>query len=202
MILPKPVQNLIDSFESLPGVGPKTAQRLAFYLLRVPQEDLDHFASSLGNLKKLTKSCAICGNIDEASPCKICGDQTRDQDIICVVATPLDVLALEKTGYRGLYHVLGGVIDPLNRVGPDELRIDDLIKRLNDKWLMVNDRSEVILATSPTMEGEATALYIQRLLKDKSVKLTRIGRGLPIGSDVEYADESTLQRALEGRMEF
>ena len=119
-----------------------------------------------------------------------------------MVATPLDVLALEKTGYRGLYHVLGGVIDPLNRVGPDELRIDDLIKRLNDKWLMVNDRSEVILATSPTMEGEATALYIQRLLKDKSVKLTRIGRGLPIGSDVEYADESTLQRALEGRMEF
>lgn len=195
MTLPKSIQNLIDSFEMLPGIGPKTAQRLAFYLLRMPDEDLARFATNLSSLKSAAKTCLICGNIDEVNPCRVCQEKSRDQTTICVVATPLDVLAIEKADYRGLYHVLGGLIDPLNRVGPDELRISDLVKRADGK-------EEIIIATSPTMEGEATALYIQRLLQTKNVKLTRIGRGLPIGSDVEYADEGTLQRALEGRREF
>ena len=179
----------------MPGIGPKTAQRLTFYLLRMPQEDLERFGQNLSELKKKTHTCQVCGNIDEVSPCRVCSDERRDQSIICVVATPLDVLAIEKSGYHGLYHVLGGLIDPLNRVGPDELRLTELVSRVAGK-------SEIIIATNPTMEGEATALYIQRLLKDKDVKITRIGRGLPIGSDIEYADESTLQRALEGRREF
>lgn len=194
-MLPKSIQNLIDNFESLPGIGPKTAQRLTFYLLRMPQEDLERFGQNLNELKKKTHTCGICGNIDEVSPCRICSDEQRDRSVICVVATPLDVLAIEKSGYHGLYHVIGGLIDPLNRVGPDELRLKELVGRVDGK-------SEIIIATNPTMEGEATALYIQRLLKDKGVKMTRIGRGLPIGSDIEYADESTLQRALEGRREF
>ena len=202
MTLPKSIQNLIDSFEMLPGIGPKTAQRLAFYMLRLPDEDLARFTANLSNLKSAAKTCPTCGNIDEVSPCRVCQDLLRDQATICVVATPLDVIAIEKAGYSGLYHVLGGLIDPLNRVGPDELRINELVKRLDDKFQISNFKLEIILATNPTMEGEATALYIQRLLQGKLAKLTRIGRGLPIGSDVEYADESTLARALEGRREF
>ena len=197
MSLPKSIQNLIDSFEALPGIGPKTAQRLTFYLLRFPEVELEKFGNNLINLKKMTVVCSKCFNIDEVSPCRICEDDRRDQSTICVVATPLDVLALEKSGYRGLYHVLGGLIDPLNRVGPDDLKISELVSRLKN----VSD-VELILATNPTLEGEATAMYIHGLIKDLDVKVTRLGRGLPIGSDIEYADESTLAKALEGRREF
>lgn len=206
MKIPKAIQNLIESFEKLPGVGPKTAQRLTFYLLHVPQYELNKFASSLTNLKTGTVICSNCFTVGESDPCEICEDDNRDQGLICVVEEPLDVLALEKGGkYRGVYHVLHGRIDPLNNIGPDEIYIQQLIERINDKGLMIN---EVILATNPTMEGEATAMFINKQLKAESeklktqLKITRIGRGLPIGADLEYADEITLERALEGRSEL
>ena len=202
MTLPKSIQNLIDSFEALPGIGPKTAQRLTFYLLRFPEEELGKFGNNLINLKKQTVVCEKCFNIDEIDPCQICSDEKRDQSTICVVATPLDVLALEKSGYRGLYHVLGGLIDPLNRVGPNDLKIRELVSRLNTQYSILNTKLELILAANPTLEGEATAMYIHGLIKDLNVTVTRLGRGLPIGSDIEYADESTLAKALEGRCEF
>lgn len=202
MRIPKAIQNLIESFERLPGIGPKTAQRLTFYLLHVPQHELERFALSLQNLKKGTILCSNCFSIGETSPCVICTDSTRDNSTICVVEEPLDVLALEKGGrYKGMYHVLHGRIDPLNNIGPDEIYIKPLIKRINDKGLMIK---EVILATNPTMEGEATAMYIQKQLKimNYELRITRIGRGLPVGADIEYADDITLQRAMEGRREF
>jgi recombination protein RecR len=201
MKIPKAVQNLVESFEKLPGVGPKTAQRLTFYLLHVPQHELDKFASSLQNLKTGTIICSNCFTVGESDPCEICQDDNRDQGLICVVEEPLDVLALEKGGkYRGVYHVLHGRIDPLNNIGPDEIYIKQLLDRLGNTSV-----SEIILATNPTMEGEATAMYITKQLKEQfgnSLKITRIGRGLPIGADLEYADEITLQRALEGRSEL
>jgi len=207
--LPKSIQNLIDSFEALPGIGPKTAQRLTFYLLRFPEQELENFGSNLINLKKQTVICEKCFNIDEVSPCRICSDERRDGSTICVVATPLDVLALEKSGYRGLYHVLGGLIDPLNRIGPDDLKISELVIRLTShfqfpasNFSLPTSNLELILATNPTLEGEATAMYIHGLIKDLNLTVTRLGRGLPIGSDIEYADESTLAKALEGRREF
>ena len=200
MKIPKAVQNTIESFEKLPGVGPKTAQRLTFYLLHVPQYELDKFAKSLSELKTNTTICSNCFTVGETDPCEICEDRQRNQDIICVVEDPLDVLALERGGkYKGVYHVLHGRIDPLNNIGPDEIYIAQLMKRLEE-----NDITEVILATNPTMEGEATAMYIDKQIKNinSNVKTTRIGRGLPIGADIEYADEITLQRALEGRSEI
>lgn len=201
MKIPKAIQNLVESFEKLPGVGPKTAQRLTFYLLHVPQYELDKFAASLQNLKTGTTICSNCFTVGESDPCEICQDQARDQSLICVVEEPLDVLALEKGGkYRGVYHVLHGRIDPLNNIGPDEIYIKQLLDRVAS-----SEVSEIILATNPTMEGEATAMYITKQLKDQmgsSLKITRIGRGLPIGADLEYADEITLQRALEGRSEL
>lgn len=200
MKIPKSIQNLIESFEKLPGVGPKTAQRLTFYLLHVPQYELDKFASSLTSLKTGTTICSNCFTVGESDPCEICNDQTRDQGLICVVEEPLDVLALERGGkYRGVYHVLHGRIDPLNNIGPDEIYIQQLLERIKKSEI-----SEIILATNPTMEGEATAMYITKQVKTQSpdIKLTRIGRGLPIGADLEYADEITLQRALEGRSEL
>lgn len=200
MKIPKAIQNTIESFEKLPGVGPKTAQRLTFYLLHVPQHELDKFASSLQNLKTDTIICSNCFTVGEKDPCEICSDNRRDQDVICVVEDPLDVLALERGGkYRGVYHVLHGRIDPLNNIGPDEIYIKQLIDRLK-----TSDTTEIILATNPTMEGEATAMYIDKQIKNLSldIKTTRIGRGLPIGADIEYADEITLQRALEGRSEI
>jgi recombination protein RecR len=200
MKIPKSIQNLIESFEKLPGVGPKTAQRLTFYLLHVPQYELDKFASSLTSLKTGTTICSNCFTVGEADPCEICEDKTRDQGLICVVEEPLDVLALERGGkYRGVYHVLHGRIDPLNNIGPDEIYIQQLLERIKKSEI-----SEIILATNPTMEGEATAMYITKQVKTQSpdIKLTRIGRGLPIGADLEYADEITLQRALEGRSEL
>ncbi|KKP80878.1 MAG: Recombination protein RecR [Candidatus Levybacteria bacterium GW2011_GWB1_35_5] len=200
MQIPKTIQKLIESFERLPGVGPKTAQRLTFYLLHVPQNELDNFSSSLSNLKKDTIICSICNMIDEVNPCSICSSQTRDKATICVVEQPLDVLALEKNGnFKGIYHVLHGKIDPLNNIGPDEIFISSLLQRLKKENL-----EEIILATNPTMEGEATAMYIAKQVKAQKpdIKITRIGRGLPVGADLEYADDITLQRAMEGRSEY
>ncbi len=200
MQIPKTIQKLIESFEKLPGVGPKTAQRLTFYLLHVPQSELDNFSSSLTNLKKDTIICSICNMIDEVNPCSICSSQTRDKTTICVVEQPLDVLALEKNGnFKGIYHVLHGKIDPLNNIGPDEIFISSLLLRLKKQNL-----EEIILATNPTMEGEATAMYIAKQVKaqKQDIKITRIGRGLPVGADLEYADDITLQRAMEGRSEY
>lgn len=200
MKIPKAIQNLIESFEKLPGVGPKTAQRLTFYLLHVPQYELDKFAASLTSLKTGTVICSNCFTVGETDPCEICEDTTRDQGLICVVEEPLDVLALERGGkYKGVYHVLHGRIDPLNNIGPDEIYIQQLLERIKKSEIL-----EIILATNPTMEGEATAMYITKQIKTQSpeIKLTRIGRGLPIGADLEYADEVTLQRALEGRSEL
>ncbi len=202
MKIPRAIQNVIESFEKLPGVGPKTAQRLTFYLLHVPQHELDRFAASLQNLKIGTKLCSVCYTIDEVSPCSICSDPMRDESVICVVEQPLDVLALEKNGrFRGVYHVLHGRIDPLNNLGPDEIYINQLVQRVKEKGDLVE---EIVLATNPTMEGEATAMYLAKQLKalNNDLRITRIGRGLPIGSDLEYADEVTLQRAMEGRSDY
>lgn len=202
MKIPKAIQNVIESFERLPGVGPKTAERLTFYLLHVPQGELDRFANSVQNLKKDTVICSICFNIAETDPCSICQDQERNQSLICVVEQPLDVIALEKSKkYPGVYHVLNGKIDPLNNIGPDEIRISELLERAKGKGESVK---EIILATNPTMEGEATAMYIAKKLKLQNADLTisRIGRGLPIGADIEYADPTTLDRAMEGRSEY
>lgn len=204
------VQNLIESFERLPGIGPKTSQRLTFYLLHVPQGELDKFAQSIQNLKKDTVLCSICFGVSETDPCPICEDARRDRSLICVVEEPLDVLSLEKSGkYQGVYHVLHGRIDPLNSIGPDEIYIAQLLDRIKSTNGFEKVK-EVILATNPTMEGEATAMYIAKKLREfktqnlklKTLKITRIGRGLPVGADIEYADEVTLQRAMEGRQVY
>lgn len=200
MKLPKAIQQVIESFEKLPGIGPKSAQRLTFYLLHVPQTELDKFGQALENLRRGTVICSVCYSIDETDPCSICGDSERDHSTICVVEQPLDVLALEKSGkYKGVYHVLHGAIDPLNNIGPDELYIQQLVDRVRRD----SSLNEIILATNPTMEGEATAMYLAKQLGTigGDFKITRIGRGLPIGADLEYADDITLQRALEGRSE-
>ncbi|MDP4031223.1 MAG: recombination mediator RecR [Patescibacteria group bacterium] len=200
MRIARGISRLFEALEKLPGIGPKTAQRLTFYLLHNPQAELDKFAQALSRLKQDTKICSLCFNVDENSPCWICLDRQRDQSLICIVESPLDVLVIEKGGfYTGLYHVLGGAISPLNNLGPDELHLYDLMPRLKAGKI-----SEIILATNPNMEGEATAMFIAKLVKDKlpKINLTRIGRGLPIGADIEYADEQTLSRAFEGRREF
>ena len=201
-LLPKAVRQVIESFERLPGIGPKTAQRLAFYLLHVPQEELDGFAKNLSGLKANTVLCSICKNTAEADPCDICKNPGRDKSVICVVEQPTDLLSIERTGkYNGVYHVLHGAIDPLNNIGPDELYIDDLLKRITSH---VSPITEVILAMNPNMEGEATAMYITKEVKVKSETLTvtRLAHGLPVGADIEYADEVTLSRALEGRRSY
>lgn len=195
MRLPKSVRATIEQFEKLPGIGPKSAQRLAFYLLHNPETELQHFAQVLLDLKRNTHVCSRCHNVGETDPCEICADLSRDQSIICVVEQPLDVLAIERSEkYQGLYHVLHGAISPLNNIGPDQLFLRDLTKRLTGI-------KEIILATNPTMEGEATALYIQRLVADiaPEIAMSRIGHGLPIGADIEYADGVTISRAMEGR---
>lgn len=192
MKLPKVVEDLTNSFEKLPGIGRRSAQRLAFYLLRVPQRDLDGFAHSLTNLKKLTKICVTCHNLTDQDECSVCSDPKRDQTQVCVVESFQDVLAIEKAGsYQGIYHVLHGSISPLNNVGPDELYIDTLVKRVRQGVV-----KEVILATNTSLEGEATALYIQQALSGVEVKISRIGRGLPTGVEIEYADDQTLMQAL------
>ena len=200
MKIARPIQRLIEALEKLPGIGPKTAQRLTFYLLHNPQSEMDSFAEALVRLKKDTRPCRECFNVSETNPCPICADERRDRTKVCVVESPLDVLVIEKGGFfTGLYHVLGGAISPLNNIGPDELHLRDLLPRLKN-----GEITEIILATNPTMEGEATAMYLGKLIKDRfpAVSLTRLGRGLPIGGDIEYADEQTLSRAFEGRREF
>lgn len=204
MKIPKAIQNLIESFEKLPGIGSKTAQRLTFYLLHVPQGELDNFSNSIQNLRKGTIICSTCFVVDEADPCSICSNLERNKSVICVVEEPLDVLALEKNGrYKGAYHVLHGKIDPLNNIGPDEIYVKQLLDRV-----LGEEIEEIILATNPTMEGEATAMYIAKQIKSqeqsasRQTKITRIGRGLPTGADIEYADELTLQRAMEGRSDY
>jgi recombination protein RecR len=193
---------LIDSFQKLPGVGPKSAQRLTYYLLHVPQNELDEFSENLSNLKKDTKLCSVCKNVAETDPCPICADPARDHSVILVVEQPLDILAFEKTGnFRGVYHVLHGAISPLENIGPDEIFIDQLLDRVKGKGQEV---TEIIIATNPTMEGNATAMYIDKQLKDNNseVKVSRLGMGIPTGADLEYADETTLTQALEGRREL
>lgn len=203
MKVPKAIQNLIDSFEKLPGIGPKTAQRLTFYLLHVPQSELDEFAKNLSFLKIKTKICSICHNVTEEDPCPICLDPQRDKKVIMVVEQPLDVIALERTGkFNGVYHVLHGVINPLENIGPDELFMDDLFEKV--KVQGSEKVKEVIIATNPTMEGDATAMYISKRLKtqDSRLKITRLGMGVPTGADLEYADEATLKEAIEGRRQI
>ena len=198
MKVPKSVAALIEAFEALPGIGPKTAARLTYYLLHAPEALSQKLSEATRDLKTKTKICSICQNITEGDPCEICDDETRDRSIICVVEDPLDVWAIERSGsFNGLYHVLHGVIAPLDNIGPEELRINELLKRLKDG----HEVKELILATNPSMEGEATAMYIQRLIKPLAIKVTRIARGIPIGAELEYADEVTVRRALEGRME-
>ncbi|MCX6793899.1 MAG: recombination mediator RecR [Candidatus Gottesmanbacteria bacterium] len=200
-ILPKAVSKVIESFQRLPGIGPKTATRLAFYLLHVPEEELTQFAKHLTQLRANTVLCSICKNIAESDPCAICSNPARDQSMICVVEQPTDVLAIERTGkFNGVYHVLHGSIDPLNNIGPDELYIADLLKRMKDG----TNVSEIILALNPNMEGEATCMYITKQIKIRNTKcaITRLAHGLPVGADIEYADEVTLSRALEGRRQY
>lgn len=201
-ILPKPVVRVVESFERLPGIGPKTAQRLAFYLLHVPQDELVRFGEHVANLKKLTKLCSRCKNITEDDPCTVCSNPTREQRVLCIVEQPTDLISIEKTGaFKGLYHVLHGAIDPLNNIGPDEIYISALLVRLRQSQIPIE---EIILATNPTMEGEATAMYIQKEIEKVSgqIKITRLAHGLPVGADLEYADEITLKRALEGRRQY
>lgn len=201
MQFPRQIQNLIEAFERLPGVGQKTAERLAFYLLHVPDPELKKLGDSVLNLKFGIKLCSTCKNITQYEICEICRDKTRDSSIICVIENPLDLWSLEKTGkYHGWYHVLHGVINPLANIGPEELYIDDLIKRIQD----LSTSLEIILALNPTMEGEATSMYIAKRIKNlnSKVKMTRLGIGLPIGGDMQYADETTLNRAMEGRSKY
>ncbi|MDR0463277.1 MAG: recombination mediator RecR [Pseudomonadales bacterium] len=198
--LPKAVVRLTEKFERLPGIGPKSAQRLVFYLLHNPEKELEDFAQKLVALKRETCLCSECHQITSDDPCSICSDSTRDGKLMCVVEQPLDLLALERSEkYNGKYHVLHGCIDPLNRIGPEELYLKDIKKRLEGV-------EELILATNPTLEGEATAMYITKMIEAdenlrSKIKITRIGHGLPIGADIEYADGVTLARALEGRRE-
>ncbi|MFC2023931.1 recombination mediator RecR [Chloroflexota bacterium] len=198
VVTPEPVTRLIEAFSQLPGIGPKTASRLTFYLLRRPSEQSQALSVALHDLKEKTVFCSACFNITEQSPCAVCRDEGRDRTIICVVEEPLDVLAIERTGeFRGLYHVLEGALSPVEGVGPDELRIDELMSRLRESLVQ-----EVLLATNPSLEGEATAMYIARLIQPLQIRVTRLARGLPVGGDLEYADSVTLSRALQGRQEI
>lgn len=196
--IPKSVARLIDEFAKLPGVGPKTASRLTFYLLRAPEEQVQSLAEALYELRRHLVTCSRCFNIGETNPCGICSDTARDQTIVCVVEEPLDVIAIERTGaYKGLYHVLHGAISPVDGILPQDLRIRELVQRVEQEPI-----EEIILATNPTLEGEATAEYIARQLRSRPVRVTRLARGLPMGGDLEYADEVTLSRALQGRSEW
>jgi recombination protein RecR len=204
-ILPKAVVNLIESFSRLPGIGSKTASRLAFYLLHVPQHELDKFSEAVVNLKRNTVYCSKCFNIGETDPCIICENPERDESVVMVIEQPIEILNFEKTGkYKGVYHVLHGAIDPLNNIGPDEIKIAELLIRIKSGKV-----KEIILSTNPNMEGEATAMYIKREINNLTnsanmtgLIITRLASGLPVGADLEYADEVTLSRALEGRRAF
>lgn len=201
MRIPRAISSLIESFEKLPGIGPKSAQRLTYYLLHVPQRELDDFSKNLTDLKKNTVLCSACKNVGESDPCNICSDEMRDKSICLVVEQPLDLIAFERSGkYHGQYHVLHGAINPLENIGPDEIYISDLLKRLNDDTKI----SELVVATNPTMEGEATAMYLKKQITiyNPKIKVTRLGMGIPTGADLEYADDVTLTQALEGRREI
>jgi len=200
MLLPEPLRNLIESFSRLPGIGPKTASRLAFYLLRAPEELSMDLAQALQAIKTETTYCQTCFNITVAgrTECEICSSPDRNQGVICVVEEPLDVMALERTeGFVGRYHVLHGVLSPIEGIGPDDLKIRSLLARVQS-----GEVQEIILATNPSMEGDATAMYLQKQLIPMGVRVTRLARGLPVGGDLEYADQSTLLRALAGRQEM
>ena len=195
---PAPLQNLADCFARLPGIGGKTAQRLAFHVLEMPLEEAQGFADAILEAKRRVHTCPCCQNLTDLPLCPICADESRDRSTICVVAEPRDVIALERSReYRGVYHVLHGVISPLNRVTQDDIKIRELMLRIGQ-----GDVKEVIMATNPDTEGEATAMYISRLLRPMEVKVTRLAYGVPVGSQLEYADEVTLSRALEGRQEM
>jgi recombination protein RecR len=200
---PKGIKNLIAAFERLPGIGPKGATRLAFYLLNTPRAYVMELAGCLVKMKDEIKICKECFSVSEQETCSICQDIKRDKRQICVVERAIDVMAIENMGgFKGIYHVLGGVVNPLEHVGPDDLKIDELVERVKNKLNESDEDLEVILATNPTMEGEATALYIKKKLDGMKMKLSRIGSGLPIGADLEYADQATLSRALDGRRDI
>lgn len=189
------LEKLISNFSSLPGIGRKTAQRLALYLLKVPKNQLTDFANNLTELQNKIRYCSICSNITENDPCKICSNSERNKKIICVVEEPSDVIAFEKTHhFEGLYHVLGGTLSPLDGVGPEQLKIKELLNRL------IENVDEIILGLNPNVEGEATTIYLTKLIKPFNIKITRIARGIPIGSELEFIDEATLARALEDRV--
>lgn len=196
--LPRPVQRLINEFTRLPGIGPKSAARLTFYLLRSGDDHALELSAALYDLKEKTQFCSICFNITESDPCLICQDDTRDKKTLCVVEEPLDLLAIERSrAYKGRYHVLHGAISPVEGIGPEDLKIEELVERVS-----AEDLSEVILATNPTLEGESTTLYLKRRLADQKVRLTGLARGLSVGGDLEYTDEITLGRALDGRQDL
>ena len=195
---PEPVARLIDAFQRLPGIGPKTAQRLTFYMLKRPPDEARELGEALIAMKEKITYCRTCFNVTDENPCRLCTDPRRDERVICVVEEPNDLLAMERTGeFRGRYHVLLGALSPLDGVGPDDLKIRELLARLEGR-----ETAEIILATNPNVEGEATALYLAKLLRPLAVRITRIARGLPVGGDLEYADQVTLSKALEGRREF
>ncbi len=196
MSLPEPLARLIEQLQRLPGIGPKGAQRLAFHLLKTPREETERLVQAVRDVKERVTYCSICNNITDVDPCALCSSDARDHDVICVVEEPQNVAGIEKTReFKGVYHVLMGALSPLQGIGPDDLKIKGLLARVNDG---VN---EIILATNPTVEGEATAIYLARLLKPLGVKVTRIATGVPVGSDLEYADEVTVHKAMEGRRE-
>lgn len=198
MYYPEPISKLIDNFTKLPGIGPKTATRLAFYVLDMEEESVLDFAKALVNAKRQLTYCSICGHITDKDPCTICTDSRRDQTVLCVVQESKDLIAMEKMReYTGLYHVLQGSISPMEGIGPEDINIPSLLKRLQNDTVQ-----EVILATNPNIEGEATAMYISKLLRPSGIKTTRLAHGLPVGGDLEYADEVTLLKAMEGRREF
>jgi recombination protein RecR len=189
------VEQLVEEFSQLPGIGKKTALRLALFVLKMPREKVANFARSLLNMKDKVRYCSVCSNITESDPCNICSSEKRNRRVICVVEEPSDVMALEKTNeFHGLYHVLGGALSPLDNIGPEDLKVKELLARISD------DIEEIILAMNPNIEGETTTVYLSRLLKPLNVNVTRIARGLPIGGELEFADEATLSRALEGRI--
>jgi recombination protein RecR len=192
------LSRLVQELNRLPGIGPKSAQRLAYYIIRLPDDDAYTLADAITSVKQNIVFCEECQNLTDASPCQVCSDPRRDRTIICVVEDPLDVLAMERTrSYRGLYHVLHGVISPINGIGPDQLKLQELFNRLTR-----DDIAEMVVATNPTLEGEATAMYIRRHQSREDIKITHLARGLPVGGSLEYTDETTLSRAFQGRQEI
>jgi len=198
MIYPKSIAALIEQFQKFPSVGPKSAQRMAFYLLRMPEADVENFAKAVIEAKQNTHTCEVCFNLSSQSPCEICSSPQRDRSVICVVAETKDLIAIEKTNeYKGLYHVLQGLISPIDGIGAEDIRIKELLSRLTNEEV-----KEIILALSPSVEGEATSLYLTKLIKPFGIKVSRIAFGLPVGADLEYADEITIAKAIEGRHEI